>query len=316
MSVPPARASFLGGWDMGDVEVKCLQLASRQHGVISRQQARELGLTRSRLRWRSSTRRWVRLFPTVFRIEGSEETYQQQLKALSLWLAKGFALSHHAAAALHGFARFKEGPLEASCTRNVRKRKGVTVHRVEALSHKDLASVEGLTVTSVTRLILDFAGVLSEHDFRALVDEALRRKLTTIDKLETAAKRETAARFKFLRELVDEYQGGNGPTESELEARALELIDLAGLPRPVKQRVVHVNGRLRRIDFFWPQFRVVLEVDGFAYHASPKSFEDDRRRNNALVARNFVVLHWTWRAIHDDAERLILELQNCLSRRS
>jgi hypothetical protein len=301
---------------MGEGELKCLQLASTQHGVISRAQARGSGLSERCLDYRCTTGRWDRLFPTVFRIEGTPQTFLQRLKALSLWLSAGFALSHETAAHLHGFSRFEEGAVEAVCIRNVRKRKGVTIHRVDALSHKDIASVEGLRVTTVTRTIIDLCGRLSEHDLRAMVDEALRRKWTTLDKLESALdKRGTHQPFASLAALVREYQGGDGPTESELEARAFELIDLAGLPRPVKQRVVKVNGRVRRIDFFFPGFGVVLELDGFAFHASPKSFEEDRKRNNALVASGYDVLHWTWRTIHDEPEQLLLVLTQCLGRR-
>ncbi|MFT3714191.1 MAG: DUF559 domain-containing protein [Archangium sp.] len=301
---------------MGEGEITCLQLASTQHGVISKKQATTGGLTERCVEHRCTTGRWDRLFPGVFRIEGTPPTFLQKLKALSLWLDAGFALSHETAAHLHGFARFDEGSIEAVCIRNVRKRRGVIVHRVQALSHKDISSVEGLRVTTVTRTILDLCSRLSEHDLRAMVDEALRRKWTTLDKLESALKKRTAHEpFASLARLVHEYQGGDGPTESELEARAFELIDLAGLPRPKKQRVVKVNGRVRRIDFFFEQFGVVLEVDGFAVHASPKSFEDDRRRNNALVLRGYAVLHWTWRSIHDEPEQILLELTHCLSRR-
>lgn len=302
---------------MGEGELKCLRLASTQHGVFSRKQALQCGVSARELSRRCIAKRFVRVFPTVFRVEGSPETYLQRIKALSLWLSSGFAVSHRAAAQLHGFARFRDEVLEAVCSRNVRKRAGVSVHRVDALHHKDVASVEGMRVTSATRTILDLAPSLGEHDLRALVDEALRRKWTTLDRLDAAIAKvgELRPNLAPLIALIHEYRGGDGPTESELEARALELIDLAGLPRPVKQRVIRANGRVRRIDFFWPQFGVVLEVDGFAHHASPKSFEDDRRRNNALVLRRLAVLHWTWRGIHDEAERLLLELTHCLTSR-
>lgn len=138
---------------MGEGEMACLQLASTQHGVISRKQARESGLTSRRLDHRCTTGRWDRMFPTVFRIEGTPQTHLQKLKALSLWLSAGFALSHETAAHLHGFSRFDEGAIEALCIRNVRKRRGVTIHRVETLSHKDIARTRRLRLPRVTEVV-------------------------------------------------------------------------------------------------------------------------------------------------------------------
>ena len=40
--------------------------------------------------------------------------------------------------------------------------------------------------------------------------------------------------------------------------------------------------------------RVVVEVDGFAYHADAKQFALDRRRDAALVAMGYRVLRFTW----------------------
>ncbi|MBL8909180.1 MAG: DUF559 domain-containing protein [Archangium sp.] len=294
-------------------------MAGTQHGVISRKQALECGLTPRELSRRCTARRFVRVFPTVFRIEGAPETYHQQLKALSLWLGSGFAISHRTAARLHGFARFSdEEVIEAVCTRNVRKRKGAKVHRIDSLDHRDVSSIDGLRVTSPTKTILALAPTLAEHDLRSMLDEALRRKWTTLDRLESALKKvgELRSEFGALARLIHEYQGGDGPTESELESMTLELIDMAGLPRPVKQRSVVVNGRVRRLDFWWPDFKIVLEVDGYAHHSSPRSFEDDRRRNNALVTRGCLVLHWTWQLIQDEPEHLIEELQRCMARRA
>jgi hypothetical protein len=34
-----------------------------------------------------------------------------------------------------------------------------------------------------------------------------------------------------------------------------------------------------QVDFYWPGERLVVEVDGRAYHTSPRAFSRDRRRD-------------------------------------
>ena len=64
-------------------------------------------------------------------------------------------------------------------------------------------------------------------------------------------------------------------TRSELERAILALIRDAGLPEP--QVNVIVCGHL--VDFWWPRERLVVEVDGYLWHKSRRSFEEDRRRD-------------------------------------
>jgi very-short-patch-repair endonuclease len=224
-------------------------------------------------------------------------------------------VSHAAAAALHGFDRYRPGPLELTVTRHLRPPRGVKLHRVESLSSKELATVQGICVTSPTRTLLDLAAVDTEPMVHAAVDQALRRKWTTLEKLDVATERAAGRRgVAFLRELVKRYRGGDGPSESELEARVRELLEDEGLPRPETQRVVKVGGRVRRIDFRFPGTRVLIEADGYAHHSSPDAFEKDRDRNNALIARGFVVLHWTWAMLRDQPEVLLAQLRATLGR--
>jgi very-short-patch-repair endonuclease len=189
----------------------------------------------------------------------------------------------------------------------------VVCHRVERLAPGDVATVEGLRVTSVLRTLLDLSGTESRHDVRASVEEALRRKWTTVEKLTEYVERHPGHRgIALLRELAQEFLGGDGPAESELEARVFEVLEAEGLPRPTRQRTICVGGRLRRIDFSFPGSRVLLEADGYAWHSTPEAFERDRARLSALTARGYRVLQWTWLALQQRPEHLVAELRRAL----
>jgi very-short-patch-repair endonuclease len=61
-------------------------------------------------------------------------------------------------------------------------------------------------------------------------------------------------------------------TDSELERRFLRLVNRARLPLPKTQQ--RVNGF--RVDFLWPEFRLIVETDGLRYHRTAPQQSRDR----------------------------------------
>jgi very-short-patch-repair endonuclease len=294
-------------------ELECLRLAARQWGVITREQAQGLGVSERQVTRYLERGWWERLHYGVYRVGGSPLSWRQRLKAVSLWAGYGYALSHHTAGALLGFARCGEGPVELSVIHDVRLPPPVVVHRVAALVPKDLTSVEGFRVTSVSRTLLDLSATWDEWALRSTVDQALARRWTTVERLEATVLRCTHhPGVRRLRALVEEFLGGQAPTESELESLVARLLREAGFSSVLRQRVVSVRGRVRRMDFLLAGTRVVIEADGYAYHSSPAAFERDRARRNALMRKGFWVVHWTWAALRDRPEELIAELKDII----
>src|SRR4051812_26713904 len=58
-------------------------------------------------------------------------------------------------------------------------------------------------------------------------------------------------------------------TRSELEDRFYELVDEAGLPRPLVNQTVEGY----EVDFFWPELDLIIETDGRDAHLTPTAFE-------------------------------------------
>lgn len=111
-----------------------------------------------------------------------------------------------------------------------------------------------------------------------------------------------------LRELA-ESDGAFAITRSEGEERLLALIRRSQLPPP------EVNVRLCgfEVDFLWRDQRLVVEVDGFAFHSSRAAFEKDRLRDAELQARGFRVLRVTWRQIVDRKEATLARIAQALA---
>jgi very-short-patch-repair endonuclease len=93
-------------------------------------------------------------------------------------------------------------------------------------------------------------------------------------------------------------------TRSEAERRLLALVRAARLPQP------ETNVRLGRyeVDMLWRRQRLVVEVDGFAYHGSRRAFERDRRRDADLTQAGYRVVRFTWRQITQEPEAVVARL--------
>jgi hypothetical protein len=83
-------------------------------------------------------------------------------------------------------------------------------------------------------------------------------------------------------------------SESVPETELRVLMALRGLPAPVLQYEVRVDGRfLARADFAWPELRLIVEVDGWEWHGGQNAFQSDHTRVQALTAAGWTVLSFT-----------------------
>jgi very-short-patch-repair endonuclease len=93
----------------------------------------------------------------------------------------------------------------------------------------------------------------------------------------------------------------------------------AGLCTPLRAAALPptaVNARIGRheVDLVWAPQRLVVEVDGFAYHGSRAAFERDRLRDAELQAAGYRVVRVTWRQLVERPEALIARLAQALVR--
>lgn len=301
---------------MGDErEGRALRIAARQHGVVSRRQVLGEGMSRRQIDSRLARGLWTAIRPGVYRVTGSPANWMQEVVATALWAGPRGVVSHQTAAALWDLGRFGPcAPIHVTLEETAPSPGAVVVHRAR-LRSRDVVHRGGLAVTSVLRTVLALAASEPASDVEHALDSGLARKRISVDDLRRFVDGHAGHRgMRVLRQVLAGYEGGDGPVESELEARVLQLIDEAGLPRPQKQRTVRLGGARHRLDFVFPGTPVVIEADGFAWHAHPVSFERDRARANALAARGYVVLHWTWAALEERPTQLISELLQALGR--
>jgi len=278
-----------------------LALARGQHGVVAGRQIEAAGLSVGWVQHRLGTG-WLRRLHRGVYLIGPLEVPHSTAMAATLACGPGALLSHYPAAVLWGLRPPREGPMEVTVPRRARRsRQGIRVHTAHLHPH-DATRHLGIPVTSPARALLDYAATAPTRDLERAVEEAQVQRLVTDPSLNEQFRRYPAHRgTPALRNAI---QTDPKLTRSEAERRLLELIRAARLPEPT------TNARLGpyEVDFLWPEARLVVEVDGYAFHSTRAAFERDRRRDAELQAMGHRVVRATWRLIEDEPEALVASL--------
>jgi len=67
-----------------------------------------------------------------------------------------------------------------------------------------------------------------------------------------------------------------------------------------------------RVDFLFRDQRLVVEVDGFEYHADRSHFRCARKRSNALVGLGFQVLRFSWEDVLHRPDQMLATIRRTL----
>lgn len=261
-----------------------LAVAARQHGMVTTAQLAEAGIGRRSVARRVAKGWLVQRHRGVYQVGPVQAPRGAEMAAI-LATGPGSLLSHDTAAALWGFRPPHDGPIHVTTTRDQRPRPGIRTHRTTRTDSLDAAVLQGLPLTGAQRTLDDLARTLRGAE----LDRA----------------REQAAVLGLIGR-------GHEPafTRSEAERRLLRLVRKARLPEP------RTNVRLHgyEVDFLWPAARLVVEVDGFAFHRTRGAFERDRRRDADLAAAGYTVVRFTWRQITQEPEAVVAQLAVLLRR--
>lgn len=283
-----------------DADRKVAVIAATQHGTIHYEQLLAAGLTPSMIRHRIR-RGWLhRLHRGVYAVGHLALPPLGREAAALLACGPGAALAHRSAAALWALMEAPPGVVDVAVPPGRHPaHRGIAVHRPAALDDGDVRVVEGLRVTSPRRTVFDLPPALPTRELERVVAEVQARRLVSADELAGGPPR--------VRDLVT---GGPTLTRSEAERRFLSLVRRAGLPVP--EANVRVAGL--EVDFLWRRERVVVEIDGYAFHGHRGAFERDRRRDRALRQAGFVPIRVTWRQLEGEPEAVVADVATNLAR--
>ena len=242
----------------------------------------------------------------------------RKLTLKGIWMAAvlacgpGAGLSHRAALGVWDLMRTESGLIDVTVPGRTGRRGpgGVRVHRSKLLQDGDVTEVDGVPVTSLAWTMVDFAAIASQQQVRSVLEAMERRRLYIGRELDDLLERTPNRKgVKTLRRAIADLTGPAPWHQSVLEETFHELIRRSDLPD--YEANVLVEGEL--VDAVWRAERVIVELDGFAFHKSRSKFEADRRRDAKLQVAGYRVLRITQERLINEPDAVLAELRALLS---
>jgi very-short-patch-repair endonuclease len=182
------------------------------------------------------------------------------------------------------------------------------------LEADEVVTMDGIPVTTVARTLLDLAVVLPPEQLERAVNEAeVQRLLRPLQLQRMLGRYPRRHGTPALSAILD---ARDGITRSELEAKFSRLIRSANLPRPELNRLVTAGAQPFECDCVWRPQRLIVELDGRAFHVTAAAFERDRARDRRLQAAGWTVVRVTWRQLREEPETVVADLRTLLRRDS
>jgi very-short-patch-repair endonuclease len=104
-----------------------------------------------------------------------------------------------------------------------------------------------------------------------------------------------------------------GDAESMAEREAATLLRKAGISGWVANGEIRDSaGLIGYGDIVFRAARLIVEIDGWAYHSDREAFQRDRTRQNLLVAAGWTVLRFTWADLRYRPEQFVSTVRHAL----
>lgn len=302
-------------------ELHLAQMASSQHGAFTRDQADTAGFSRQSISRRLSSGTWVELRPTVYCHASLPANRMTMLAAACLWAGPEAALSHQTAAAVWELdGRWAESPIHLTVPFNRRLvSPGVEVHRARGFDPtRDARRYRGLRLTSMVRTLVDLSGALEAKWLEVALDSALRRRRVDLGwlrkYLQRLGSRGRPGAPVLLRQIEQRKPKDEG-YDSALEVLVSRMLKAHGLPPAIfHYEVGDEDWHLLEADFAFPQYRVVVEADGYRTHSGRRAWANDAATRRRLKANGWDVVSVTWDEVKNDPDGLAEELKAVLVR--
>jgi hypothetical protein len=214
---------------------------------------------------------------------------ERRLRGLDLACGKSVVVCMHTAARRYGFDTEDVGDLHVlnpQGSHHLRAADGLVVHRRDGAP---LTLVSGRLATAPAWTAVEVARSLPRRRALATLDAALRSGHCNRRTLASALVAQSGRRgIVTVRQLLP-YADGKAESPMESEAR-LVMLD-GGLPTPELQyEIVDADGRLRRLDFAWPEQMVAAEYDSDQWHTGADALHRDREKLAAVQDLGWTVV--------------------------
>lgn len=272
-------------------------MAERQHGVVAWRQLVDLGLNEGLIKSRVRDGQLIPLHRGVFALGHQRIGRYGELMAAALACGPGAVISYGSAAQLWGI-RGSRKPIEVTRVSGHRRPHGVRLHQTRSLPAEHTTVEAGIPVTTVERTFLDTAARLDarqmEHDL-VEADRSRRLRWSELWQILTEHGRGRKG-IKRLKRVAAKADPRFADAVSPPEVDFLILCREEGLKMP--QVNVLVEGK--KVDFYWPKARLIVEADSYGYHGDRPAFERDHQSTVDLEVAGYRVHRTTYKMLQSN----------------
>lgn len=285
------------------------RLARRQRGVISARQMAELGFPpRTITRWIQDGK-LHRLHRGVYAVGHRALSWEGRVMA-AVMARPGSVASHVTAGWAHGLLRSQPDTIHLTARTRQRLKRDFVVHFAR-LETEDVTTVDGIPVTSPARTVLDLAAN-PRRDLARLLRRANELRLLDRRRFEALLARTKGHKgHTRLAAALRLYKPEEAVLRSDLERHFRGLILAAGLPTP--QTNVVVEGY--ELDCYWEAEGFAVELETYATHGSPTSFEEDPKRHDDLLLAGIELIRVSDVRLDREPRETIARVADHLARR-
>ena len=298
------------------------EIARSQHGLITRAQALEAGVSASAIARNVRSRRWDRLRRGVYCFAGAPRTRQREILEACFAAGPDAVASFFTAGELQRiFEVWKRPSPQVTLPHRFRRSPaGVKVRRSRHLDASDVLVVDGIPVTTPERTLIDVSFKLPKPKLELATMDVARRKLLDTQSLRarvlgrcTLGRKGGLAKLRAIvrGSAYDEFH------ESVLEASILQAVLGAGLPHPT-MGVLLLKGDvvLGEADVLFRPARVVIECDGRSTHGTDSARADDEAKARRFAKAGLLLVRAYWEDGRDRRSEFVRELAGILATRT
>lgn len=288
-------------------DIDAVSVAMANHGLVTRELLRHAGMSDQRIN------RWLRsgqlrsMGSTVYQLfETPGDRWTIAAAVLSI---KGSAADLHTAAKLHGLAMPQPECLpQIVVPRSGTNRSGLAeVRQSGHLPSDDICVVDGIRSLTIARTVCELVPMVGPFVSERLISSALSQTELTESELQAcdmSLARRGRPGVQHRRSRLGLFLTGEDTDLTVLERRFLLSYQTTDLPPVQAQyRPPWFDGIKGIADFGLEGWRVIIEVDGRAWHSSIEARDEDARRDRRAMRHGWRVLRFSWdEVVHRWAE--------------
>lgn len=292
-----------------NAKLRVRRLAAKQFGLVTWAQLRHVGVADGTVRRWTATGYLIAVRPRVYAVGHFVTDEPTRLASLVLFAGPDAALSHGTCAHWRGWLRYPVKATHVSTPRRLAaSAAGVILHCRRSVERE---LVNGIPCTTVTQTLLDLAA--SEPlklVYRSLAQLDYERKLNP-GVIRKACGRGRPGSTTLL-DALGSYIPEMARTKSELEDEFLLICQRFEIPIPQVNALLHGE----EPDCYWPEYGLVVEVDGDGNHGTPAQRRRDRRKELKLRSQGLTVVRYDSDQVTHEASAVAADVLSQIARLS